>query len=72
MKFPNQHKTILTNKKTLIILQSLNLYGLPIVHQSSQIKETVMEMKTEYNKCSRLEDLKMRPIVGGQFALPTD
>ena len=75
-KCVNQHKSILTKKEidylTKFEFKTSNFYGLPKVHQSSRIKESVMEMKTEYIECSCPEDLKMRPIVGGQSALPND
>lgn len=67
--FVKQHKDILTEKETDYLTKfeskTSNFYGLPKVHKSSQITETVLKMKTDYIECNRPEDLKMRPIVGG-------
>lgn len=42
-----------------------NLYGLPKIHKSSEIKEAIKEQNSEYIKVSAPPNLKIRPIVAG-------
>ena len=42
-----------------------NLYGLPKIHQSNEIKTRVNELRTSYIECDAPENLKFRPIVAG-------
>ena len=42
-----------------------NMYGLPKIHQSSEIENEVKNSKSEYIHCPAPEKLKMRPIIAG-------
>ncbi|VDH98528.1 Hypothetical predicted protein [Mytilus galloprovincialis] len=59
----------LTEKETTYLCdfdsKESNLYGLPKVHKSAQIQNTVRDQNNIYVETFRTADLKLRPIIAG-------
>ena len=68
-KLTAKHGQNLTDKETDFLLnfetKCSNLYGLPKIHQSNEIKTRVNELRTSYTECDAPKNLKFRPIVAG-------
>ena len=64
-----KHKTNFTDKEIDYLInfeiKCSNLYGLPKVHKSNQIKEAIKKCNSEYVDIKSSNDLTFRPIVAG-------
>lgn len=65
-----EHETTKKEKEYIknFVWKTSNLYGLPKIHKSKEIKEAINEKNTEYIKLSAPSELKMRPIVAGPLS----
>lgn len=74
IKLCTKHNNILKRKEkdflTNFIIKTNNLYGLPKIHKSEQIKYAISTQNSEYIQIHNPDDLKFRPIVAGP-ACPT-
>lgn len=68
-KFVTKYKNVLTEKEKKYLVdfdnRNSNLYGLPKIHKSDQIKKAIIEQNATYVKVTTPADLTFRPIVAG-------
>ena len=64
-----KNNTVLTKKEVEFLTnfspRTSNLYGLPKIHKSEEIKNSIRTQKSEYVETHNPKDLKFRPIVAG-------
>ena len=69
VKLAKEHEDELTDKEIKYLAQFKHqpsqLYGLPKIHKSEQIKKAVQEKPSKYIEVQQPDDLPIRPIVAG-------
>ena len=67
-----KHSSVLTEKEADFVTnfdyKESCFYGLPKIHKSKLIKDSVAKQNSEYVTCENPDDLTFRPIVGGPVA----
>ena len=68
-KFIKKYSKSLTKEEQKYItdfdMKTSNIYGLPKIHKSQQIKDAVKEQNSTYIQLKDVTDLKFRPIIAG-------